>query len=66
MSTFEFWYDETYTYKGWFEAENAEEAQEMLDGLEAGNLTFDDLPKFQSKDKNYTLEVEKPTRTENN
>ena len=66
MSTFEFWYDETYTYKGWFEAENAEEAQEMLDGLEAGNLTFDDLPKFQSKDKNYTLEVEKPTRAENN
>lgn len=66
MSTFEFWYDETYTYKGWFEAENAEEAQEMLDGLEAGNLTFDDLPKFQSKDKNYTLEVEKPTRAEDN
>jgi hypothetical protein len=66
MSKHEFWYDETITYKGWFEAENTEEAQEMLDALQAGNLSFDDLPEFQSKDKNYTLEVDKPTRMENN
>lgn len=62
MSTYEFWYDETITYKGWFEAENAEQAQEMLDSVEAGDISFDDLPEFQSKDKNYTLEVDKPTR----
>lgn len=66
MSTYEIWYDETYTYKGWFEAENAEQAQEMIDALQAGDISFDDLPEFQKKDKNYTLEVEKPTRTENN
>ncbi len=64
MPTYEFWYDETYTAKGWFTAENAKKAQEMLDELEAGNFTFDDLPEFGKKDKNYTLELDRPTEIE--
>lgn len=58
MPTYEFWYDETYTTKGWFTANEAEEAENLLAKLANGDISIDDLPEFGKKDKNYTLEVD--------
>lgn len=53
--TFEFWYDETYTYKAWIEADSEEEAYELINQVEMSEIEITDLPKFQNKDKGYTL-----------
>lgn len=55
--TFEFWYDETYTYKAWIEADSQEEADLLIEQVEEGELEITDLPKFQNKDKGYTLTI---------
>lgn len=55
--TFEFWYDETYTYKAWIEADSQEEADELINQVEMSEMEITDLPKFQNKDKGYTLTV---------
>jgi hypothetical protein len=61
MPTYEFWYDETYTNKAWFTADNEEQARELLGKLVDGEVEFGYLPNFRSKDKNYTLEVDNLT-----
>jgi hypothetical protein len=66
MPTYEFWYDETYTAKGWFTASEAEEAEDLLAKLANGDISFDDLPEFDKKDKNYTLEVDHLTKIGDN
>jgi len=58
MATFEFWYDESYTYKAWIEADSQEEADELINRVEDGEIELTDLPKFQNKDKGYTLTVD--------
>jgi hypothetical protein len=55
MATFEFWYDETYTYKAWFTADNEEQAMEMLEKVEQGEADITELPNFGNKDKSYEL-----------
>jgi len=55
MATFEVWYEETYTFKAWFEADSAEEASELINQVEFAELDINALPKFVSKDKGYTL-----------
>jgi hypothetical protein len=57
MATFEFWYDETYTYKAWIEADSQEEADEFINQVEMSELEITDLPKFVNKDKGYTLTI---------
>lgn len=52
---YEFWYDETYTYKAWIEADSAEEASELVNQVEFGELDINALPAFVNKDKGYTL-----------
>jgi hypothetical protein len=65
MPTFEFWYDETYTYKAWFDAENLEEAKKLLDKVTDGEINIDQLPEFGNKDKGYKVSFEHATIEEN-
>jgi hypothetical protein len=58
MPTYEFWYNETYTYKAWFTAEDKDQALKMIESVEQGNLDIEDLPKFGKKDKNYEIELD--------
>ena len=60
MPKYEFWYEESYTYKGWFEADNLEHANELLDQMEAGELELEELPNSGSKDKNYEFNATRP------
>jgi hypothetical protein len=53
MKDFTFWYDETYIYKGGFQANSAEEAQELLEQVFSGEKDINDLPGFWNKDKGY-------------
>jgi hypothetical protein len=57
MPEFEFWYDETATYKAWFEADSKEQAIEMLEKLEGGMISIDDLPNYQGKLKGYEVQI---------
>jgi hypothetical protein len=57
MAVYEFWYDETYTYKAWIEADSQEEADALIEQVEGGELEITDLPKFQNKDKGYELTI---------
>ena len=65
MPTFEFWYSETYDFKGWFTAETQEQADELLNQLELGEIEIGYLPNFASKDKGYTCETGIATQIEN-
>jgi hypothetical protein len=58
MPTYEFWYNETYTYKAWFIAEDKDQALKMIESVEQGDLDIEDLPEFGKKDKNYELELD--------
>jgi hypothetical protein len=58
MPTYEFWYNETYTYKAWFTADNKDQALKMIESVEQGNLDIEDLPEFGKKDKNYEIELD--------
>ena len=65
MKTYTFWYTESYTYKGGFEAESLEQAQELLAKVfDDGELNFEDLPEFWSKDKGYDAEYSPETLEE--
>jgi hypothetical protein len=58
MPTYEFWYDETNTFKAWFTADNEEQARELVSEVEDGNVDITELPDFQNKDKNYELRID--------
>lgn len=57
MAKFEVWYDETYTFKAWFEADSLEHAEELLGLVGEGEIEITELPSFGNKDKNYSLEL---------
>lgn len=61
MPTYEIWYDETYTNKAWFTADNEEQALEQIGQVQDGEAEFDSLKDFQSKDKGYELQIELST-----
>jgi hypothetical protein len=61
MATFTFWYSETYTNKGWFTADNEDEARKLLEQVQDGELSPDDLPDFGFKDKGYELDISPET-----
>lgn len=56
MPTYEIWYSESYTYKAWFDADSKEEAVNLLEQVQNGELMIDDLPEFGNKDKGYELD----------
>ena len=58
MPTYEFWYNEEYTYKAWFQAENKEEAEKLMALVDEGELDIDELPEFGKKDKNYEINID--------
>ena len=64
MATFSFWYSETYTNKGFFEADSEEQAQELLGKVQYGELGLEDLPSWGFKDKGYDFEAEPSTLEE--
>ena len=51
MKTYTFWYTEELTRKAGFKAKNREEAIKILEGLQAGDIWFDDLDEGWAKDK---------------
>lgn len=57
MPTFSFWYDESSTYKAWFEAESLEQAEELLRQVQDGENMFEDLPSVLEKHKGGSLEI---------
>jgi hypothetical protein len=58
MPKYTFWFSETYTNKGWFDAESKEQAKDLLNKLELGEITFDDLEGWGYKDKGYDLDID--------
>lgn len=65
MTDYSVWYSDTYTYKGYFTADNKEHALELLNKVEMGEIQMDELPEFAFKDKNYELEIAPGTLEEN-
>lgn len=57
LKTYEFWYDEVYTYKAWIQAESQEQADELINQVEMADLDINALPGFINKDKGYTLTI---------
>ena len=58
MPTYTFWYSETYTNKGWFTADNLEHAKKLLEEIEQGEASFDELTDWGYKDKGYDLDID--------
>lgn len=58
MPTYEFWYDETYTYKAWLDADSQEEAEALLVKVRDGEIHLEGLPEFDSTDKGYELLID--------
>jgi hypothetical protein len=59
MPEFEIWYSETYTYKAWFSADSKEQAIELLEAVQQGDLDLEsDITGFSRKDKGYELDLE--------
>jgi hypothetical protein len=58
MPSYEFWYNEEYTYKAWFTAENKEEAERLMALVDEGELDLDALPEFGKKDKGYEINID--------
>lgn len=65
MPNYSIWYSETYTNKGYFTAENEEEAIKLLTKVNMGEIIMDELPNFAFKDKGYELELEPETVEDN-
>lgn len=60
MPTYEIWYDEQVSGKIYFDADNKEHAQELLDEMSEP----DDLPNFSRKEKGYSLDFDYGTLEE--
>lgn len=58
MATYEFWYEESYGYKAWLEADTDEEAKKLLRQVRMGEIHIDQLPQFESNDKFYELQID--------
>jgi hypothetical protein len=57
MPKFYFDYEEIYTFRGWFDADTQEQADQILQTVEDQALDFGYLPNFHAKDKGYFLEI---------
>jgi hypothetical protein len=55
---YSFWYSQVETFKGYFTAENQEQADEMLKLLNDGDISLEDLNGFQASAKDYELIAE--------
>ena len=60
MPMFSVWYTESNTYKVWFKAESLEAAQAMIDKIEQGEMSIEELPGSEQKLKGVETIVESP------
>lgn len=60
MAKFTTWYSEEVITQIWFDAENAEEAQKMVEKIIDDETFINDLPNFDSKSKynDFTIAIE--------
>ena len=64
MKTYSFWYSETDTFKGYFQAEDKAKARALLLRIQDGELATIDLPEWESKSKNFDFELDIDTLEE--
>ena len=57
MATYEIWYNEVETFKAYFEAETEEEARELMSNVENGIIDYTDIEGWESRAKDYHLDV---------
>lgn len=58
MKEYTIWYSETQTFKGYFKANNKEEAIAKLTQLRDGEIDFDDIRDWFEKGKDTFLELD--------
>lgn len=61
MATYEIWYNEVETFKAYFEAETEEEARELMSNVENGIIDYTDIEGWDSRGKDYHLDVDLDT-----
>jgi hypothetical protein len=64
MPTFSFFCTESNTYQAWFEAESLEAAQAMVDKIEQGEMSVQELPEFQQKLRGIEALFESPEQVD--
>jgi len=64
MATFEIWYSEVETFKAYFEAENEAEARKLMNKLREGRTDFGDIEGWESRGKDYSLDLDPESITE--
>jgi len=57
MKEYTFWYTEEVTYKAGFKAESAEQALELLKGIQRSENDVEDLPEFWHKSKDFSVNL---------
>lgn len=58
MKSYEIFWSEKDTYRGWFDAENAEDAKRQLEMVENGELTIEELTGNSGVGKYYHFEID--------
>lgn len=58
MPEYEFWYDETYTYKAYFTADDNAHARGIVKMIQDGIIAPDDIDGVHLKDKGYEIGVD--------
>lgn len=58
MPTYEFWFDEITTRKAYFEADDNAEAKGILERVESGEISPEEVDKIYFKDKGYSIEID--------
>lgn len=58
MPTYEFWFDEITTRKAFFDADDNVEAKGILERVESGEISPEQVDKIYFKDKGYSIEID--------
>lgn len=64
MKTYSIWFSEIDTYKMFFQAENLEEAQKLINKVSSGEIDTTDLPEMEKVGKKYEEEFAENTLEE--
>jgi len=64
MKTYVVWFSETETYKMYFQAENIEQAKDLLNKVQDGEIDTMDLPEVDKKSKDYEVQISMETLQE--
>jgi hypothetical protein len=58
MPTYEFWYDEIYTRKAYFEADDNAHARGIVEMVDRGEIGPDDIDTVYYKDVSYEIGID--------